>query len=366
MTFRIFATCHIGEEALERLRAKGWELEVYPELEPPPRELLLDRVRSGIDALVTTLRDPIDEEVLAAGAAAGLKIVAQMAVGFDNIDRAAANRHGIPFSNTADVLTDATAEFALFMLGCVARKTWPSEQEVRELRWAAWHPWHPFLGDEVSGKTLAVIGTGRIGKALINKAVGLDLDVLCHSPAPDERFLDAVRRVQRLRHTEGLCARLPRLAYTSLDDALRRADFVSLHVNLTRPGESAEPTFHLMNAERIALLRPTAYLINTSRGAVVDEAALAEALLHGRLAGAALDVFEREPLPPQSPLRDQRLTQKLRLFHHFASAARATRLSPDPEVGMAGRAVQAVIDVLERRYDGDPRRMPYVVNREGF
>ena len=110
MAFRIFATCDIGQEALERLRQKGWQLEVYGEIEPPPRGLVLERVRSGIDALITTLRDRIDEDVLAAGARAGLKIVAQDAVGFDNIDRAAANRHRIPFSNTADVLTDATAE----------------------------------------------------------------------------------------------------------------------------------------------------------------------------------------------------------------------------------------------------------------
>ena len=107
MSGRVFATCNIGPEALDILRQKGYALEVYDHIEPPPRELVLERVKSGIDALVTTLRDRIDEEVFAAGRAAGLKIVAQMAVGFDNIDRAAANRHKIPFSNTADVLTDA-------------------------------------------------------------------------------------------------------------------------------------------------------------------------------------------------------------------------------------------------------------------
>jgi lactate dehydrogenase-like 2-hydroxyacid dehydrogenase len=113
-------------------------------------------------------------------------------------------------------------------------------------------------------------------------------------------------------------------------------------------------------------MRPTAFLVNTSRGPVVDENALARALLEGWIAGAALDVFETEPLPADSPLRDERLVPNLRLFPHFASAARHTRLSSDPNFGMAGRTVQAVIDVLEKRYDGDPKRMPYIVNKEAF
>jgi len=367
MTFRIFATCNIGPEALDRLRQKGWDLEVYDHVEPPPRELVLEKVRSGIDALITTLRDRIDEEVLAAGGAAGLKVVAQMAVGFDNIDRASASRHKIPFSNTADVLTDATAEFAFLIMGCAARKTWPSEQMVREQTWSTWHPWHPWLGDEVTGKTVAVIGTGRIGRSLIKKAVGFDMDVLCYDPVyQDAQFVESMRRVMKVRHDEGLTSRLQTIDYVAFEDALRRADFVSLHVNLTRPGEADQPTYHLMNEDRLRLMKPTAYLVNTSRGPVVDENALAKALLEGWIGGAALDVFEQEPLPATSPLRDDRLKLNLRVFHHFASAARATRLSPDPNVGMAGRTVQAVIDVLEKRYDGDPRKMPYVVNKEAF
>src|SRR6185503_11738818 len=123
---------------------------------------------------------------------------------------------------------------------------------------------------------------------------------------------------------------------------------------------SDQPTFHLMDEARLRLMKPTAYLVNTSRGPVVDERALTRALAEGWIAGAALDVFETEPLPADSPLRGVD-PLKLRLFHHFASAARATRLSPDPDVGMAGRTVQAVIDVLEKRYEGDPKRMPYIV-----
>lgn len=367
MSFRIFATCDIGPEALNRLREKGWRLEVYDQIEPPPKSLVLEKVRSGVDALITTLRDKIDEEVFAAGAAAGLKVVAQDAVGFDNIDRAAAVKHRIPFSNTADVLTDATAEWAFLIMGCVARRSWPAEQMVREMKWATWHPWHPWLGDEVTGKAVAVIGTGRIGKSFIKKAVGFEMDVLCYDPYfQDQKFVEGVRRDLQVRREVGLSARDQRIEYLTLEEALRRADFVSLHVNLTRPGEADQPTYHLMNEERLRTMKPTGYLVNTSRGPVVDENALAKALLEGWIAGAALDVFEKEPLPADSPLRDERIAPKLRLFPHVASAARATRLSPDPDVGMAGRTVQAVIDVLEKRYDGDPKKMPYVVNKEAF
>jgi glyoxylate reductase len=361
--YRIFATCDIGGEALQRLRDKGWDLEVYDRIEPPPRELVMEKVRSGIHALITTLRDKIDDELLAAGKTAGLRVVAQDAVGFDNIDRAAASRHKIPFSHTADVLTDATAEFAFLIMGAAARKLWPSEQMVREQTWSTWHPYHPWLGDEVTGKTVAVIGTGRIGKSFIKKAVGFDMDVLCHDPAyQDRKFVEGVRRVMQVRHDEGLAARRQSIEYVPFEEALGRADFVTLHVALTRPGEAEEPTFHLMDERRLRMMKKTAYLVNTSRGPVVDEAALARALDEGWIAGAALDVFEKEPLPPDSPLRKVD-PLKLRLFHHFASAGRATRLSPDPDVGMAGRTVQAVIDVLEGK---DPKSIPYVVNRDAF
>jgi glyoxylate reductase len=366
MTYRIFATCDIGAEALQRLRDKGWELEVYDRVDPPPYDHVLSRVKAGVDALITTLRDRVDDGLLAAGKAAGLKIVAQMAVGFDNIDRAAASRHKVPFSNTADVLTNATAEFAFFIMGCAARKTWPSEQMVREQKWSTWHPYQPWLGDEVTGRTVAVIGTGRIGKSFIKKAVGFDMDVLCYDPAfPDHKFVESMRRVMKLRYEEGLVERRQTIDYVSFEDALRRADFVSLHVKLTRPGESDQPNFQLMNEERLRLMKPTAFLVNTSRGPVVDEGALARALAEGWIAGAALDVFEKEPLPADSPLRGAD-PLKLRVFHHFASATRSTRLSPDPDVGMAGRTVQAVIDVLEGRYEGNPAKMPYVVNKEAF
>ncbi len=361
--FRIYATCDIGDEALQRLRDKGWELEVYDKFDPPPREVVMQKVKSGIHALITTLRDKVDDELLAAGKAAGLRVVAQDAVGFDNIDRAAASKHRIPFSHTADVLTDATAEFAFLIMGAVARKLWPSEQMVREQTWSTWHPYHPWLGDEVTGKTVAVIGTGRIGKSFIKKAIGFDMDVLCHDPAyQDQKFVAGIRRVMQVRHDEGLVARRQSIEYVPFEQALGRADFVTLHVALTRPGEAEEPTFHLMDERRLKMMKPSAYLVNTSRGPVIDEPALARAIDEGWIAGAALDVFEKEPLPADSPLRKVD-PLKLRLFHHFASAARATRLSPDPNVGMAGRTVQAVIDVLEGKA---PKTIPYIVNKEAF
>src|SRR4030095_2477073 len=344
---RVFATADIGRDALDRLRESRYEVEVYSDTEAPPKGLILEKVRSGIDALITTLRDQIDEEVFAAGEAT-LKIVAQIAVGFDNIDREAANRFRIPFSNTADVLTEATAEFALFILGAVSRKLYPSEKLVEENRWDSWHPYYPFLGDEVTGKTIAVIGTGRIGKAFAKKCIGLDAELLLYDPElVDETFVLYANREMFVRFEAGFSPILRIARYVSFSDALANADYVSLHVPLLRKGQSITPTYHLMNDEAFRRMKKTAYLINTSRGPVVDENALCRALRKGEIAGAALDVFEQEPLPLTSPLRDSRLKDRLRLFHPFASGTRETRLSADPEIGMAGRCVQAVIDVIE-------------------
>jgi glyoxylate reductase len=363
---RVFATADIGSEAFERLRELGYHVEVYPDTEPPPKAVILEKVRTGIDVLITTLRDDIDEEVFAAGAST-LRIVAQIAVGFDNIDLTAANRYRIPFANTADVLTEATAEFAFFMMGAVSRKLYSSEQLVEQNQWTSWHPYYPILGDEVTGKTIAVVGTGRIGKAFAKKCIGLDADLLLYdSEFCDEKFVEYAGREMALRFEAGFSRKLRKVRYVSFSEALATADYVSLHVPLLLRGESLTPTYHLMNAEAFRRMKKTAYLINTSRGPVVDENALYHALLNNEIAGAALDVYEKEPLPPDSPLRDSALRNRLRLFHHFASGTRETRLSSDPEVGMAGRCVQAVIDVIEGNYGDNPSRMPFVVNKEAF
>src|ERR1700737_3673708 len=202
--FRVFATSRIGDPAENRLRQQGYELEVFQGPEGPPKKLIIEKVKSGIDALITTLRDPIDAEVFEAGKGT-LKVVAQIAVGFDNINRADANKYKVPFTNTADVLTEATAEFAFFMLAMLARKMWQSERLVRGQKWPSWHPFLPFLGDEVTAKTMAIIGTGPLGLAMIKKCAGFDMNILCYDPAyQNHEFVAAIQQVMDLRHSTGL------------------------------------------------------------------------------------------------------------------------------------------------------------------
>src|SRR5579863_4634733 len=363
--FRVFATCDIGE-SINLLRNRGYEVEVYPQPEAPPKSLIIEKVKSGIDGLITTLRDKIDAEIFDAGKGK-LKVVSQIAVGFDNINRADANKYKIPFTNTADVLTEATAEFAFFMLGDLARKLWTAEHLLRNNRWGYWHPYLPFLGDEVTGKTIAVIGTGRIGLAMIKKCAGFDMNILCYDPAyQNHEYVKAIQETMDLRQARGIQKEKTWIKYVALEEALATADFVSVHVPLLRTGESSTPTYHLLNEKTLRMMKPTAYLVNTSRGPVVDEAAVAKALRENWIAGAALDVYEKEPLPADSPLRDPAIEDRCRLLPHFASAARITRLSTDPNKGMAGRAVQGLMDVLEGNYGGDITKMPYVVNKEAF
>src|SRR5277367_5953392 len=265
--FRVFATCDIGD-AIGLLRSRGYEVEVYPRPEAPAKNLIIEKVKSGIDGLITTLRDPIDAEIFEAGKST-LKVVAQIAVGFDNINRADANRYKIPFTNTADVLTEATAEFAFFMMGTLARKMWPAEHLTRENKWGYWHPYLPFLGDEVTGKTIAIIGTGRIGLAMIKKCAGFDMNMLCYDPAYENHdYVKATQEVMDLRHTRRISRERNWIRYTNFEAALREADFVSVHVPLLREGESTTPTYHLFNEKTLRMMKPTAYLVNSSRGPV--------------------------------------------------------------------------------------------------
>src|ERR1700746_1291048 len=237
--FRVFATSRRVDPAENRVRQRGYDLEVFQGPEAPPKKLIIEKVKSGIDGLITTLRDSVDAEVFEAGKGK-LKVVAQIAVGFDNINRADANRYKVPFTHTADVRTEATAEFAFFMMGTLARKMWTAEHLTRDNQWGFWHPYLPFLGDEVTGKTVAVIGTGRIGLAFMKKCVGFDMNILCYDPAYENHaFVKTIEEINELRHSRGLVKEKAWIKYVPFEQALREADFVSVHVPLLRKGESA-------------------------------------------------------------------------------------------------------------------------------
>src|SRR5467141_157757 len=224
-SFRVFATSRIGDPAENRLRERGYDLEVFQGPGAPPKKMIIEKVKSGIDGLITTLRDPIDAEVFEAGKGT-LKVVAQFAVGFDNINRADANKYKIPFTHTADVLTEATAEFAFFLMGALARKIWPAEHLLRDNLWGYWHPYLPFLGDEVTGKTIAIIGTGRIGLAMIKKCSGFDMKMLCFDPAYENHdYIKAIQEVMDLRLARGITKEKNWIKYVHFEEALREADF---------------------------------------------------------------------------------------------------------------------------------------------
>jgi glyoxylate reductase len=179
-------------------------------------------------------------------------------------------------------------------------------------------------------------------------------------------FASAMQEIMDLRHKHGLTREKQWIQYVNLEDALREADFVSLHVPLLREGESASPTYHMFNEKTLRLMKPSAMIINTARGPVIDEVTLAHALKENWIAGAALDVYATEPLPSDSPLRDPAIEDRCRLYPHHGSATYETRLSTDPDRGMAGRSIQGLMDVLEKNYGGDLTKMPFVVNKEAF
>jgi lactate dehydrogenase-like 2-hydroxyacid dehydrogenase len=169
------------------------------------------------------------------------------------------------------------------------------------------------------------------------------MNILCFDPAYENHdYIKAIQEVQDLRFQRGISREPATIRYTSFPEAISNADFISLHVPLLREGDSSTPTYHLINETTLRMMKPTAMIVNTSRGPVIDEKALARALRENWIAGAALDVYEKEPLPADSPLRDPAIADRCRLLPHFASAARITRLSSDPNKGMAGRCVQGL------------------------
>lgn len=273
---RVFVTRRIDQEALDLL-ATETELEVWPKQDSPPREVLLDQVRQCV-ALLTNIEDRIDEELLAVGSGT-LQVVANMAVGFDNLDVQAATRYGVAMSNTPLVVTKSTADLAFALLLAVARRIVEGDREVREGKWKHWHP-SAYVGQDVHGAALTILGLGQIGLEVAKRALGFDMTVFYHNPVrrPEEE------RRYGLRY----CQDLP--------SALKVADFLSVHTPLT------PATHHMIGREQLRMMKPSSILVNSARGSVVDIQALFEALRDGVIAGAGLDVTEPEPIPVNHPL----------------------------------------------------------------
>ncbi len=272
---RVYVTRLIPDAGLALLR-ESCEVAVWEGELPPPRDVLL-REAAQAEGLLCLLTDRIDAALM--DAAPRLKVISNYAVGFDNIDIPAATARGLPVGNTPGVLTETTADFAFALLMAAARRVVEGARFVQAGNWRTWGP-TLLLGQDVHGATLGLVGLGRIGQAVARRAGGFAMRILFHDPGMDPA---------EARARFGAEAR-------SLDDLLAEADFVSLHVPAT------PQTHHLIGARELGLMKPTAILINTARGTVVDPDALYHALAAGQIAAAALDVTEPEPLPPDSPL----------------------------------------------------------------
>jgi len=310
---RIAITRRLPEVAVERLEAAGHDLHLHDADDPPTRDELLDLVRDA-DAIVCLLSDRIDEALLDA-AGPQLEVVANYAVGLDNVDLAACAHRGVAVAHTPGVLTEATADQAWALLLAVARRVLEGHRRVASGAWQGWAPLQ-LLGTELHGRRFGVVGMGRIGRAASRRARGFGMEVVYHarSAKPDAEAELPARR-------------LP------LDELLATSDVVSLHCPLT------DATRHLIDADALARMKPSALLINTARGEVIDETALVAALSEGVIAGAGLDVFEREPrIHPRLPA-----LPNVVLAPHLGSATVATRDA------MAVLVADAVTQVLAGR-----------------
>lgn len=292
----VVVTRRIADSALSLLLSR-FEVRLYDSDEPPSRGWLESNIRDA-DGVLCMLSDRFDSELFEK--AERLKVLSSMSVGLDHVDLDAATKHGVYVTYTPDVLTDATADLTWALILGVARRVSEAERFLRSGLWkVAWAP-NMFLGSDVYGKTLGIIGMGRIGYAVAKRARGFDMQILYY---------------QRRRLAEDK-ERAVGARYVGLDELLSTSDFVSIHLPLT------EQTRGLINEEKLRLMKPTAYLINTSRGAVIDEAALIKALKEGWIKGAALDVYTVEPLPKDSPLLR---FENVLLTPHIGSATTETR-----------------------------------------
>jgi lactate dehydrogenase-like 2-hydroxyacid dehydrogenase len=294
---RVFVSQEIVEDALEEFDDTGITVDLRRDDRPLPAAELRAAV-AGYDGLICLLTDRIDAEFLAA--CPQLRVVANVAVGFDNIDVAAATRAGVAVTNTPRVLTDATADLAFTLLLSTARRVPEGDAFLRAGKYTHWRVKQEQMGVDVFGATLGLFGLGQIGRAVARRARGFDMTVLYHDvqrlPAEDERALG--------------------VTYVEFEDLLARSDFVSVHSPLT------DTTRHRFDAAAFAAMKPSAMLINTARGPIVDEAALAAALRDGVIAGAGLDVFEREPEVDAQLLQ---LRERVVLLPHLGSATGTTR-----------------------------------------
>jgi glyoxylate reductase len=303
----VFVSRQLPGSALDRLRG-AHDTTVWPEQLPPTQTQLREHA-AGADALLTLLTDRVDAELISA--APNLKVIANYAVGYDNIDVEAATARSIAVGNTPDALTEATADLAFALLMAGGRRIAEAAGAARAGAWKTWEP-GAFLGADIYGATIGIIGLGRIGQAVARRAAGFGMEVLTTE----------TRDAHNLEHL------------------LRRSDFVSLHLPLT------SGTHHLINAQTLALMKPTAILINTSRGGVVDQAALAQALSTGQIAGAALDVTDPEPLPLEDPLWQ---APNLLVVPHIGSATWTAR----------ERMAEIAVDNILAGLAGEP--LPYQV-----
>lgn len=271
---RVFVTRRIAEPAIDRLR-EFCEVAVWDQETPPPYEILLESAQ-GCDGLLTMLTDRIDQQLIESSP--HLKVISQYAVGYDNINVQAARERGIRVGNAPGVLTDATADFAFLLMMAAARRLGEAMQQVKDGGWKTWAP-TALLGYDVWGATMGIIGFGEIGQAMARRAKGFDMRVLYTNR----------EAVPALEAECDACQ-------VSLDTLLRESDFISLHVDLN------PETHHLIDADALAIMKPSAVLVNTARGQVVDQDALYHALKTGKIAAAALDVTDPEPLLPDHPL----------------------------------------------------------------
>ena len=293
---KVFVSRRLPEEGLAPILAEC-DAQVWADELPPPRAALLEAIR-GCDGILTLLTDRVDDELLDA-AGPQLKVVSNYAVGFDNIDVAAVTRRGIPAGNTPGVLTETTADLAFALLMAAARRVPEGDRYVRDGKWKTWGPLL-LLGPDVHGATIGIIGFGRIGQAMARRARGFGMTVLYQD----------IHRVDPAVEAELGATFLP------LEELLPQADFVSLHTNLT------PETRGMIDAEKLGWMKSSAVLVNTSRGPVIDHAALAAALRGGQIFAAALDVTDPEPIPMDDPLVG---LDNCLIVPHIASASRATR-----------------------------------------